>query len=898
MNHTATALPPAEIFWDSSTKLSKTSSILVVLLFILVFITPLANGAEKVTYDDHLRPILADKCLSCHNPDKAKGGLDLSTYSSLMQGGSSGEIVSSGNPESSRLFRSVAHLEEPFMPPKADKLTEIRLKLISDWIAGGLLENSGSKAKAGKPAFKMELAQPSTGKPEGPPPMPEHLLLKPSVVSKRPATPSDIVSSPWAPLIAIAVPKQVLLYNSNTLRLEGILPFPEGMPSSLAFSRNGSLLVAGGGRGGKSGLVVGWLVKTGKRVFEIGSEFDTVLAADITADHQLVALGGPGKRIKIYATSDGKEVANIKKHTDWVTSLAFSPDGILLATGDRNGGLYIWESGTANPFYTLKAHSKSITAISWRADSNVVASASEDGSTRLWEMNEGKQVKNWTAHSGGVTDMTFTADGRIVTCGRDQQAKVWDGEGSQKASTKEFSDIPVSACLSHDGNHFIAADWVGNVKVFSSTDGKIIGNLIVNPPGINTRITHAQSAIQDLTKQLTQANEKYSAKVTEAKSAQDQLTNIRSQIAINSKQVESTKNALTQARERLSQSKEQHTVKLQKQQGNLEQAQKIETTLKTTPEDAEHRGKLVEELQKARAIVKKQGEAIAAIQSEIHLSEKNSAAQQQSLASATAALKSASDALKPAEQLHAVKTKEMTESQSQVDEVEQKLVMARDNEKFWKAAVINEQRHSKLAIRSALESELEELTTIREEAEKAHRLSVNAAIETEKIIANAQAAEKTSLEMLNLAKTRIPTLEWEIKLHETIAAQHRQVMNGIQQAMNDAPPSMKPQIEGAIDTSLKTVASAESQISQIKNVIQNSVANAQAKLNKVRAEIADAQKDLLLRQTAQSESLAKVKEATKTHATCSEKIGQLEKEIAELQKHYLQALPTTAQANK
>ena len=154
------------------------------------------------------------------------------------------------------------------------------------------------------------------------------------------------------------------------------------------------------------------------------------------------------------------------------------------------------------------------------------------------------------------------------------------------------------------------------------------------------------------------------------------------------------------------------------------------------------------------------------------------------------------------------------------------------------------------------------------------------------------------MEMLNLAKTRIPKLEWELKLHETIAAQHRQAMNGIQQTMKDAPPSMKPQIEGAIDTSLKTVASAESQISQIKNVIQNSVANAQAKLNKVRAEIADTQNKLLSRQTAQSESLAKVKEATKTHATCSEKIVQLEKEIAELQKRYLQALPTTAQANK
>ncbi len=533
---TATALQPAEKGWKACIRKSIHSAFLIMLLYGATTYAQLAEGAEKITYDDHLRPILADRCLSCHNPDKAKGGLDLSTYSSLMQGGSSGEIVNAGDPDSSRLFRSVAHLEEPFMPPKADKLTEPRLKVMRDWISGGLLENSGSKAKAGKPAFKMELAQPSTGKPEGPPPMPEHLVLAPAVTSQRPATPSDIASSPWAPLIALAVPKQVLLYNTDTLRLEGVLPFPEGTPSSLAFSRNGSLLVAGGGRGGKAGLVVGWLIKTGERVFEIGSEFDAVLAADITADHQLIALGGPGRRVKIYSTSDGQEVANIKKHTDWVTSLAFSPDGILLATGDRNGGLYVWESETANPFYTLKAHSKSITSISWRADSNVVASASEDGSVRLWEMNEGKQVKNWNAHGGGVTDMAFSADGRIVTCGRDRNAKVWDSNGSQKSATKEFSDIPVSSCLSHDGNRFVAADWIGNVRVFNSADGKRVGDLVANPPAIDTRVAHAQSVMDKLKKELAQATEKHSGKLIEAKDAQERLAGIRCQIDINTKQ--------------------------------------------------------------------------------------------------------------------------------------------------------------------------------------------------------------------------------------------------------------------------------------------------------------------------------------------------------------------------
>ncbi|MBN77578.1 MAG: hypothetical protein CMO36_05130, partial [Verrucomicrobiaceae bacterium] len=73
---------------------------------------------DKINYEEHVRPILADRCLSCHNPDKAKGGLDLSTYSATMQGGSSGEIVNPGDPSGSRLYLSVTHKEEPIMPPK------------------------------------------------------------------------------------------------------------------------------------------------------------------------------------------------------------------------------------------------------------------------------------------------------------------------------------------------------------------------------------------------------------------------------------------------------------------------------------------------------------------------------------------------------------------------------------------------------------------------------------------------------------------------------------------------------------------------------------------------------------------------------------------------------------
>ncbi|NIP93292.1 MAG: hypothetical protein GWO24_07480, partial [Akkermansiaceae bacterium] len=79
-------------------------------------------AAEKITYDDHIFPIFEAACLNCHNPDKKKGDLDLSNYTGTMAGGSGGSIAESGDGAGSKIYASVTHTAEPFMPPKGDKI--------------------------------------------------------------------------------------------------------------------------------------------------------------------------------------------------------------------------------------------------------------------------------------------------------------------------------------------------------------------------------------------------------------------------------------------------------------------------------------------------------------------------------------------------------------------------------------------------------------------------------------------------------------------------------------------------------------------------------------------------------------------------------------------------------
>ena len=138
--------------------------------------------------------------------------------------------------------------------------------------------------------------------------MPEGVFRQPVVYTPRPAAITALAASPWAPLAAIAGQRQIVLYNTDSAELAGVLPFPEGIPYSLRFSRSGKLLLAGGGKAASRGLAAVYDVHSGKRLSQVGDELDAVLAADINASQTLIALGGPQKIVRVFNVGDGSPV--------------------------------------------------------------------------------------------------------------------------------------------------------------------------------------------------------------------------------------------------------------------------------------------------------------------------------------------------------------------------------------------------------------------------------------------------------------------------------------------------------------------------------------------------------------------------------------------------------------
>ena len=457
------------------------------------------RGQDKITFADHVLPLVEQHCAKCHNPDKKKGDLDLTSYSGALKGGGSGVVVVSGNVDSSKLIKALTHAEEPAMPPNKPPLPEKELAVFRKWIAGGLLETSGSKAMvAAKPKVDLTLKVSDLGKPEGPPPMPTELSIEPVIHTKRAYAVNGLAASPWAPLLAIAGQKQVLLYNSTNLDLLGILPFSEGQPWEVKFSRSGKLLLAAGGHGAMSGSVTLWNVESGERITTIGKEYDAVLAADISPDQSRVALGGPDRLVKIFFTKTGELEHKIKKHTDWVTALAFSPNGEMLASADRNGGLTIWDADNGQELFTTAGHKGAVTALSWRSDSKLVASSSEDGTVKLWESSEGRQAKTWNAHNGGVLCVAYSRDGKLVSCGRDGTVTSWNAEGAKQKSFEFSGEMPLRCAWAENDSRVIASGFAGNVALWDAKTAKHLGQFDANPRPVAERIAALQARIAEL----------------------------------------------------------------------------------------------------------------------------------------------------------------------------------------------------------------------------------------------------------------------------------------------------------------------------------------------------------------------------------------------------------------
>ena len=99
---------------------------------------------KALVFDHVIRPILEQKCVSCHNSEKLKGELSLVNEDALLKGGKSGKLFVAGKPEISLLLQRI-HLpndDKKHMPPVGKaQLTDSEQLLLALWIKSNAVFN-------------------------------------------------------------------------------------------------------------------------------------------------------------------------------------------------------------------------------------------------------------------------------------------------------------------------------------------------------------------------------------------------------------------------------------------------------------------------------------------------------------------------------------------------------------------------------------------------------------------------------------------------------------------------------------------------------------------------------------------------------------------------------------
>ncbi len=96
--------------------------------------------AEQLQFfENKVRPVLSERCVKCHGPQKQNNSLRLDSRAAILKGSAYGSVVEPGKPDASRLIKAIRHAAGvEAMPKEGDKLPDETIAALSEWITMGL----------------------------------------------------------------------------------------------------------------------------------------------------------------------------------------------------------------------------------------------------------------------------------------------------------------------------------------------------------------------------------------------------------------------------------------------------------------------------------------------------------------------------------------------------------------------------------------------------------------------------------------------------------------------------------------------------------------------------------------------------------------------------------------
>ena len=253
---------------------------------------------------------------------------------------------------------------------------------------------------------------------------------------------------------------------------------------SLAFSKDGSLLAAGGGTPARFGEIQLWDVASGKLRRSLVLTGDTVFGVSISPDGTRVAAGCTDNTVRIVDTASGKELYKMGAHENWVLGTVFGADGKRIVSVGRDRSAKLTDAATGAFQENVNLLRGELSAIARHPSKEIVVIGGDERVPYVYMMDRPKNMKiaddttllrKLPRQDGAIAALAWSPDGRrIAVAGAAAEVNVYDPEtGALVAKCKGHKAGIYTVAFSPDSTVAATAGFDGMVRLYDAATGDL-----------------------------------------------------------------------------------------------------------------------------------------------------------------------------------------------------------------------------------------------------------------------------------------------------------------------------------------------------------------------------------------------------------------------------------------